>query len=148
MMTHMDSGRPLERRVLPRPQRVLVVDDSADLREVWREWLTLWGFHVEEAENGLEAVLKAKAAPPALVLMDLTMPVLDGIGAAEQLKADPATAPVPILAISADLMSAAPETAIEAGCDVFLPKPIRAAHLLEEIRQAFRRVIARKQAVT
>jgi|SRR5688572_1641572 CheY-like chemotaxis protein len=136
------TPRPDERRILPRPQRVLLVDDSADIRDVWREWLTLWGFQVEEAENGLEAVRKAKEFPPALVLMDLTMPVLDGLGAAEQLKADPATAPVPILALSADLMPPAPESAIEAGCDAFLPKPIRAAHLLEEIRQAFRRVIA------
>jgi CheY-like chemotaxis protein len=142
----MEPGRSIERRVLPRPQRVLVVDDSADLREVWREWLTVWGFHVEEAENGDDAVRKAKAFPPALVLMDLTMPVLDGLGATEQLKADPVTAPVPILAISADLMSAAPQSALDAGCDAFLPKPIRAARLLEEIRLAFRRVIARRQS--
>jgi CheY-like chemotaxis protein len=136
----MDPLSP-ERRIIPRPQRVLLVDDSADVRDVWREWLTMWGFQVIEAENGFEAVQKAKAFPPALVLMDLTMPVLDGIGATEQLKADPLTAPVPILALSADLMSPAPESAIEAGCDVFLPKPIRAAHLLAEIRLAFRRII-------
>jgi CheY-like chemotaxis protein len=78
--------------------------------------------------------------------MDLTMPVLDGIGAAEQLKADPVTAPVPILAITADLMSPANQSALAAGCDAFLPKPIRAAHLLDEIRQAFRKVLDRRQA--
>ena len=143
MMLSVEESSPRERRVLPRPQRVLLVDDSADVRDVWREWLTLWGFQVVEAENGVEAVRIAKEFPPALVLMDLTMPVLDGLGAAAQLKADPLTAPVPILALSADLMSPAPQSALAAGCDVFLPKPIRAAQLLDEIRQAFRRVIAR-----
>lgn len=144
----MEPQRFVERRRIPRPQRVLVVDDSADLRDVWREWLTLWGFQVEEAENGAEAVRMARAFPPALVLMDLTMPVLDGLGATEQLKADPLTAPVPILAISADLMSSAPQSALAAGCDAFLPKPIRAAHLREEIRLAFRRMIDRRQPKT
>ena len=67
----------MDRRVLPRPQRVLVVDDVAEIREMWRLWLTFWGFSVQEARNGAEAVAKAIAVPPDLILMDLWMPVLN-----------------------------------------------------------------------
>ena len=79
-----------DRRALPRPQRVLVVDDSADVRDVWRQWLALWRFEVAEAENGMVAVQKAREWRPALIVMDLTMPVLDGVSATLLLKDDPA----------------------------------------------------------
>lgn len=68
----------MERRLASRPQRVLLVDDSADLRALWKLWLMFWGFGVEEARNGAEAVEKARTHLPDLVLMDLAMPVLDG----------------------------------------------------------------------
>ena len=114
-----------------RPQRVLLVDDSADLREMWRLWLTSWGFTVEEAENGAEAVKKAFARPPDLILIDLAMPVLDGKATLEVLDANPITARVPVLAMSAQL---------DAGgvAGRFLPKPADPDQLLAHIRATLR----------
>jgi CheY-like chemotaxis protein len=129
----------MERRQMARPQRVLLVDDSADIREMWRMWLTFWGFNVEEAANGAEAVDKARQRRPDLILMDLWMPVLDGLQATRQIKADPRTAQVPILAVSAQVFSPAAENAIEAGCETFLPKPVDPDELLEHIRYSFAR---------
>jgi CheY-like chemotaxis protein len=134
----------MERRTLPRPQRVLVVDDSDDIRDLWCAWLTLWGFQVEEAANGHQAVEKARAGQPDLVLMDMWMPVLDGIDATALIKADTATAHVPVLALSAHVFPPAPERALAAGCETFLPKPVDPEVLLEEIRQALRRVRERQ----
>lgn len=128
-----------ERRQIARPQRVLLVDDSADIREMWRMWLTFWGFNVEEASNGAEAVAKARRDRPDLILMDLWMPVLDGLQATRQIKADPRTAHVPILAVSAQVFSPAAENAIAAGCDTFLAKPLDPDELLERIRDSFAR---------
>ena len=146
MPTGVSGEAAHDRRRFRRPQHVLVVDDEPDIREVWREWLTVWRFHVEVAENGAVAVEKARTQRPDLVIMDITMPVLDGLCATEQLKRDPATAMVPVLLLSADIHPTVPARARAAGCDVFLAKPIRPRELLEEIRRAFRRVIADRAA--
>jgi CheY-like chemotaxis protein len=125
----------MERRSAFRPQRVLIVDDTDDLRSLWKLWLTGWGFAVEEARNGAEAVQKARTRPPDLILMDYAMPVLDGREAMRLLSADPATSKVPILAMSAQtsaLWSEIPNT------DSFLPKPTEPDRLLEHIRRALR----------
>jgi CheY-like chemotaxis protein len=124
---------------------VLVVDDDPDLRHLWELWLTFWGFAVEEASNGLEAIKKARTFQPHLVLMDIWMPVLDGLIATRTLKADPAMKDVPVLALSADSFPPAQERAFEAGCEAFLPKPVNPDALLDNIRVAMRRLIARRQ---
>ena len=134
----------LNRRVLERPQRVLIVDDSPDVRELWNLWLTFSGFAVEEAFDGADAVKKVRSFGPHLVLMDVWMPGLDGLRATEQLKADPVTANVPVLAVSADTYPPAPQRALDAGCEAFLPKPMNPDRLLDEVRAALRRVIARR----
>ena len=136
----------MNRRAGSRPQRVLVVDDSEDLRELWVAWLHTWGFVVDEAVNGFDAVERATAEPPDLVLMDLWMPGLDGFATAQRLKTDAATAGVPILALSADTFSPTPERAFAAGCEAFLPKPVSAETLLEQIRLAFRRRLQKSRA--
>jgi len=133
----------VDRRVLPRPQRVLVVDDSADVRELWTMWLQFWGFAVEQASNGLDAVKKARTFQPHLVLMDLWMPVVDGLAATETLKADPHMKDVPVLALSADTFSPARERALQAGAECFLPKPINPDTLLEAIRGSLASMIRR-----
>ena len=135
---------PSERRVLPRPQRVLVVDDSADVRELWTMWLQFWGFSVEQAGNGLDAVKKARTFQPHLVLMDLWMPVVDGLAATETMKADPHMKDVPVLALSADTFSPAGERALRAGADRFLPKPVSPDALLEAIRESLSALIRRE----
>jgi two-component system response regulator MprA len=135
-----------ERRTGPRPQRILVVDDSPDIRELWVEWLKIWGFAVDQAGDGFQAVERASAVRPDLVLMDLWMPRLDGFAATQRLKADAALTAVPVLALSADNSAATPARALAAGCDAFLSKPVSSDQLLEHIRLALRRTTSRARA--
>ena len=128
----------MERRQTSRPQHILIAEDSDDIRLMWKAWLTFWGFTVDEARDGAEALVKSQARKPDLVLMDIWMPVLDGLSATAQLKSDPAMADVPVLALSATGDAAAPERAKQAGCDGFLPKPVMPDDLIQHLRQAFK----------
>jgi CheY-like chemotaxis protein len=119
---------------------VLVVDDSADIRELWRLWLTFWGFSVGEARNGYEAVQKATQDQPDLILMDLWMPVVNGIEAMRQLKTDSRTSHVPVLALSAQTYAPDSSAALDAGADAFLAKPCDPDRLLDHIRLAMGRL--------
>ena len=92
-----------------------------------------WGFAVEEARNGAEGVQKARSRPPDLILMDLAMPVLDGRQAMRLLASDPATAQVPVLA-----MSAQPSILSTPEGQGIIPKPADPEHLLEQIRATLR----------
>jgi CheY-like chemotaxis protein len=130
----------MDRRKSSRPQRVLVVDDSADIRELWRLWLTFWGFTVDEARNGQEAVQKATEFRPDLILMDLWMPMVDGIEAMRRLRADSRTADVPVLAVSAQNDAPDSDNAIAAGASAFLTKPCDPDRLLDHIRVAMGRL--------
>jgi CheY-like chemotaxis protein len=125
----------MERRLAFRPQRVLIVDDTAEQRELWKLWLTEWGFSVEEACNGAEAVQKARMRPPDLILMDLAMPVLDGSEAMQLLASNRATAHVPVLAMTAQTSTISSEAF---GAGRFLPKPTEPEGLLEHVRRALR----------
>ena len=126
----------MERRQAARPQRVLVVDDNPDSRELWAVWLTHYGFHVEQAANGADAVQKAVESPPALVLMDLWMPIMDGLTAIQRLKADPRTAAIPVIALSAHGNDPVPSRATAAGAHGFLQKPCDLDALILSIRVA------------
>jgi CheY-like chemotaxis protein len=101
--------------------RVLVVDDDDAIREFLRDLLGSEGYEVDEAANGAEAVERVRANPPSAVLMDLMMPVLSGAEATARLKNDPATARIPILAMSAGRNLAAMATGVPA--DGFVSKP-------------------------
>lgn len=123
---------------MPRPQRVLVVDDTLDTLELWRVWLTMCGFHVDVARNGLEGIQHAIGHPPLVILMDLRMPVMDGWEAMRVLQGHPQTKNIPVLCVSADVM---PDTAQRAGCGgcvSFLSKPLDPHDLLEDIRRVLR----------
>jgi two-component system sensor histidine kinase/response regulator len=109
-------------------------------------WLEFWGFAVEQASNGLDAVKKARTFQPHLVLMDLWMPVVDGLTATETLKSDPHMKDVPVLALSADTFSPIRERALKAGADRFLPKPVNPDTLLEAIRDSLNALIQRSAA--
>lgn len=102
---------------------VLVVDDSADARLLYREYLERCGFRVLTAEDGEAAVRTAKSEWPAAIVMDLAMPKLDGCEAIRQLRADPMTADIPIVAVSAYAFGREPMRAREAGADMCLSKP-------------------------
>jgi len=130
----------MERRHGTRPQQVSVVDDSADIHELWRLWLDFWGFAVQEAQNGAEAVKKARLNPPDLVLMDLWMPVLDGLEATKQLKDDARTAHVPVVALSAQATAPGEAEVADAGAEAFIQKPCDPEELLQHIRSAMTRL--------
>jgi len=97
------SQRPNRRR--SRPPCVLIVDDSADVRLLWRVALTLGGFAVGEAANGVEALAKAVADFPDVIVMDLCMPVMSGVEAARALKGDARTANTPVIGVTAHVGS-------------------------------------------
>ena len=113
--------------------RVLLVDDNADLRFVWRRLLVTAGFQVSEAPNGEEGLRRARELQPDLIVMDVSMPVLDGIAATARLKSQRETAAVPVIVISGEADTA--ERARAAGCEIFLTKPIRNQQLLEAIHR-------------
>ena len=136
----------MERRVLHRPQHVLIADDSDDLRALWKACLTFWGFTVDEARNGLEAIQKAHLRKPDLIIMDCWMPVLDGFSATTQLRSDSALADVPVLAVSAASMAGIDGRAQEAGCNGFVPKPLLPEQLLEQLRLLIRETTERGRA--
>lgn len=114
---------------------MLLVEDTADLREMWRLTLDAAGFDVVEACNGAEAVTLAYTSHPDLVVMDLWMPVMDGVEAIRRLKSDPTTAAVPIVALTAESGAAIALRAKAAGCDDFRAKPITPDDLLHVIRR-------------
>src|SRR3954463_13882805 len=102
---------------------ILLVEDFADAREMYSDYLTFSGFRVETATNGQEALDQARTLGPDLILMDLSLPGIDGWEATRILKADPATKHLLIVALSAHALAADAEGARKAGCDGFIGKP-------------------------
>ena len=102
---------------------VLVVDDSPDARFLYGEHLRLCGYRVVTAKNGEEGVAAAHTEWPAVIVMDLQMPKMDGWEAIRHLRHDPMTADIPIIALSAFAFGDAPDRAREAGADLCLSKP-------------------------
>jgi CheY-like chemotaxis protein len=121
---------------------ILVAEDHADSREAFCTLLEAYGYRVLTARNGREAVEVALAEHPELVLMDLMMPELDGLGATRELRASAAFTQVPILAVTA--MEGAVQTSREAGCDALLAKPIDVRALLDAIREWLERASTRE----
>jgi two-component system cell cycle response regulator DivK len=115
--------------------RVLVVDDYPDAREMYAEYLQYSGFDVIEARNGIEALERAADSAPDIILMDLSLPVMDGWEATRRLKADKATASIPIVALTGHALAGILEGAKKAGCDAFVTKPCLPEDLVKEIQK-------------
>jgi two-component system cell cycle response regulator DivK len=113
---------------------VLLAEDFEDARELYRDYLEFSGFDVKTATNGREAIELAQSLLPDLILMDASMPVLDGWQATKRLKADPATKHIPILALTAHAFDDARREANAAGCDGFVTKPCLPDDLVAEVR--------------
>jgi CheY-like chemotaxis protein len=113
--------------------RILYVEDNEDNIYMLSARLRRRGYDVAVARDGQEALEAVAARRPALILMDLSLPVLDGWSAARRLKSAPATRDIPIIALSAHAMAGEREKALEAGCDDFDTKPIEFKRLLEKI---------------
>jgi len=112
---------------------ILIVEDFDDAREMYRDYLEFSGFRVETARDGREAIEKTRGIGPDLVLMDLSLPVMDGWEATRLLKSDPETRRIPIVALSAHALVAEGERARKAGCDGFIAKPCLPPDLVAEI---------------
>jgi two-component system cell cycle response regulator DivK len=115
--------------------KVLVVDDFEDNRAMYAEFLRYSGFDVIEASDGAEAVEKATALQPDVVIMDLSLPIVDGWEAARRLKAERRTRDIPIIALTGHSLERHSQGAREAGCNRFLAKPCLPETLLETVRE-------------
>jgi CheY-like chemotaxis protein len=114
---------------------ILVVDDYEDAREMYAEYLRFCGFRVAEARNGNEALEQAFTQMPDLILMDLSLPGMDGWEATRQLKADERTRQIPVVALTGHALAGASEGAKKAGCDSFVTKPCLPDDLVVEVRR-------------
>ncbi len=114
---------------------ILLAEDQSDLRHLYSTQLSLCGFDVIEAENGVDAIAHTTDRAPDVVLMDLSLPVVDGWEATRRLKSDRRTAHIPVVALTAHDGSAELERATRAGCDWFVPKPCPPDALIAEIRR-------------
>jgi len=122
----------------PRPL-VLLVEDQSDLRHLYAQQLALSGYDVIEAENGAEAIDRTTSHAPDVVLMDLSLPVVDGWEATRRLKGDERTAHIPVVALTAHDGSGELQRATRAGCDWFVPKPCPPDALIAEVRRVLER---------
>ena len=102
---------------------VLLVDDYADNRAMYARYLTFAGYRVDEATNGQEALDKAGQIHPDLIVMDLSLPVMDGWEATRRLKANPQTRHIPVLALTGHALGDHEREANAAGCDGYVTKP-------------------------
>ncbi|QRK08759.1 response regulator [Archangium violaceum] len=114
---------------------VLIVDDYQDAREMYAEYLEYSGFRVAEARNGLEAVEKAFALRPSVILMDLSLPVMDGWEATRRLKKDPRTRSIPVVALTGHALDGHSREAEDAGCDAYVTKPCLPDALVQEVQR-------------
>ena len=130
--------------------RVLVAEDSVVNRELLRELLEARGCEVAEAGDGQEALDMLAGEMPDVLLLDINMPRLDGFGALQQIRENPRTAALPVVAVTAYAMRGDKEKALNAGFDGYLSKPIDAALLAREIArvlgQPFGRASATKES--
>ena len=113
--------------------RLLIVEDNEMNRDMLSRRLAKRGYDVAIAVDGEQGLAMARSAPPALILMDMSLPGLDGWEATRQLKALPETRGVPVIALTAHAMAGDREKAIAAGCDDFDTKPVDLPRLLAKI---------------
>ena len=114
---------------------ILLVEDNADNQEIYRVILTHHGYSVLQAWDGERGVRMARDHAPDLILMDLTMPVVDGLEATRMLKADPVTSAIPIIALTAHATEEDRTAAEAAGCDSYLSKPVEPRKVEAEVRR-------------
>jgi CheY-like chemotaxis protein len=129
-------------------ERILVVEDNMDNYELVRFILERAGYDVFLAVNGRDGVAAARFQKPDLILMDLGMPEMDGWHAAQKLKADEATKPIPLYALSAHTLPGERKRALDAGCDGYVSKPIHMDGFLRTVADVFARQREKNQIET
>ena len=119
--------------------KILLVEDNEMNRDMLSRRLEKRGYTVAIAVDGSAGVAMAKSEMPGLILMDMSLPVLDGWDATRQIKADPATAGIPVIALTAHAMESDRQKALAAGCDDFDTKPVELNRLLLKIEELFKK---------
>ena len=114
---------------------VLLVDDYADAREMYAFYLARHGYRVEQAADGHEAWAKAQQVAPSVILLDLSLPGIDGWQLAQMLKQDARTAGIPIIALTAHALNGERARALASGCDAFVTKPCLPEALVAELQR-------------
>jgi two-component system cell cycle response regulator DivK len=120
--------------------QILLVEDNEMNRDMLSRRLIRKGFEVQAAVDGQQALDMAAQISPAVILMDMSLPVLDGWEATRRLKADPATQAIPVIGLTAHAMDGDREKCLQAGCDDYDTKPIDLPRLLEKIAAQLKRV--------
>jgi two-component system, cell cycle response regulator DivK len=126
-----------------RERTVLIVEDNEDNRIVYSTILRHHGFRVSEALDGEEGIAKAREELPDIILMDISIPVIDGWEVTQTLKRDELTRHIPVVALTAHAMPGDRERAISVGCDGYLAKPCEPRAVLAEVN----RLLASRQGV-
>lgn len=114
---------------------ILLVEDNEDNRVVYRTMLNHFGFRVVEATDGGEALRCVRDDRPDLILMDISIPVMDGWETTRTLKADPDTARIPVIAVTAHALESDRARAEEIGFSLFLTKPVEPRRVVAEVRR-------------
>jgi CheY-like chemotaxis protein len=122
--------------------KILLVEDNEMNRDMLSRRLARKGYEVSIAVDGKQGLEMAHASAPDLILMDMSLPVLDGWEATRQLKGSDATRSIPVIALTAHAMSGDRERALDAGCDDYDTKPIELPRLLEKIESMLKRTVA------
>ncbi|HEY4130174.1 MAG TPA: response regulator, partial [Gemmatimonadaceae bacterium] len=126
----------------PASKSVLLVEDNEDNRIIYATALRYAGYTVLEAVTGVEGVDQAREHKPDIILMDISVPEMDGWEATTLLKADTSTKHIPIIAVTAHALPGDEERSLKAGCDGYLAKPISPAALVAEVDRRFGRTTA------
>jgi len=115
--------------------KILLIEDNEMNRDMLSRRLTKRGYEVSIAVDGAEGLEKARSEAPDLILMDMSLPVIDGWEATRQLKSEDATRGIPVVALTAHAMSTDRDKALEAGCDAYETKPVELPRLLETMEK-------------
>lgn len=114
--------------------KILLVEDNDMLQDILSARLEMRGYKVSVTDNGLEALKLVAAAPPDIILMDMSLPFMNGWDTTKKLKGDPTTQHIPIIALTAHALVSDRQRGIEAGCDEYETKPVKFDRLLEKIQ--------------
>ncbi len=114
---------------------ILLVEDNDDNRFIYTTFLRRRGFRVFEAHSGWEGIEVARAELPDLILMDISLPIMDGLEATRRLKSDEATSSIPVIALTAHAMPGDRAKAQRAGCEGYLSKPVAPTRVAEEVER-------------
>lgn len=121
---------------------VLYIEDNSHNRRLVNKILTSRGYSVVEAEDGESGLEKVHALKPPLILLDITLPKMDGIEVVRQIKADESVRHIPVIAVTASAMRGDRERFLESGCDDYLSKPIQMFELIEMVDKHYSKLIA------